>query len=158
MKRGFTLLELLIVIIIVGVLATIGFTQYTAVVERSRGSEARQVLGSLRTLCAGIWMRDRNTASCSDANLNIIAGGGVDSIPGAGVCANTHFFHYAAVPGATADLIQFTATRCAGATGKPPSGDGDPNKVLTLDVDYSGTPIAGSNPPSPDVWTSVFGY
>ena len=28
MKRGFTLLELVVVILIVGVLATLGFTQY----------------------------------------------------------------------------------------------------------------------------------
>ncbi|MBU0504178.1 MAG: prepilin-type N-terminal cleavage/methylation domain-containing protein, partial [Candidatus Omnitrophica bacterium] len=49
MKRGFTLLELMIVIIIVGVLATLGITQYQTAIERARGAEARQVISQLRS-------------------------------------------------------------------------------------------------------------
>ncbi len=49
MKRGFTLLELIIVIVVIGLLASIGVTEYFKVVERSRGSEAKSVLGSIRT-------------------------------------------------------------------------------------------------------------
>jgi len=33
MKQGFTLIELIVVIIIVGILASVGMTQYTKVVE-----------------------------------------------------------------------------------------------------------------------------
>lgn len=50
MKKGFTLLELIVVIIIVGVLATLGVMQYTRVVERGRTAEAKSNLGMLRDL------------------------------------------------------------------------------------------------------------
>ncbi len=50
MKKGFTLLELIIVIIIVGILATLGFVQYASVIERGRFAEARANLGTLRQL------------------------------------------------------------------------------------------------------------
>lgn len=50
MKKGFTLLELIIVIIIIGILATLGLTQYARMVERGRGAEARQLLGNILDL------------------------------------------------------------------------------------------------------------
>ncbi|MBU0547795.1 MAG: prepilin-type N-terminal cleavage/methylation domain-containing protein, partial [Candidatus Omnitrophica bacterium] len=36
MRKGFTLIELIVVIIIVGILASVGMTQYTKVVEKGR--------------------------------------------------------------------------------------------------------------------------
>ena len=49
MKKGFTLLELIVVVIIVGVLGSLGFAQYTKVVEKSRTAEAKAILGALRS-------------------------------------------------------------------------------------------------------------
>lgn len=46
--KGFTLLELLMVVIIIAILAAIALPQYLRASEKSRASEALQVLGALR--------------------------------------------------------------------------------------------------------------
>jgi prepilin-type N-terminal cleavage/methylation domain-containing protein len=53
-KRGFTLIEVLIVIIILGILATIAVPQFANMIKRARLGEAWTGLGAART-AAEVW-------------------------------------------------------------------------------------------------------
>jgi len=48
MRKGFTLLELIIVVIIVAILAGLGVPQFIKVVERAKASEGVSILGAYR--------------------------------------------------------------------------------------------------------------
>ncbi|MDD5561848.1 MAG: prepilin-type N-terminal cleavage/methylation domain-containing protein [Candidatus Omnitrophica bacterium] len=123
MKRGFTLIELIVVIIIVGILASVGMTQYTKVVEKGRAAEARLVLGSLRS--AEIAYQMENGAYATVANLEV-------SAPAA--CTTTHYFSYSC----SAATGTCTATRCI-AGGKTPNATGVYTKTVTVAGVWGGT-------------------
>ncbi len=48
-QKGFTLVELMITVVIVGVLASVAIPLYQANVKRAKGSEAEAALGTIRT-------------------------------------------------------------------------------------------------------------
>jgi len=124
MKKGFTLVELIIVVIIVGILASIGLTQYNKVVEKSRAAEARMILGTLRS--AEVAEMNENGSYVSVTNLGV---GAPD-----GTCLTTHFFSYACAT-ATGTC---TATRCT-AGGKPQQGTAAWTKTLDINGTWGGS-------------------
>ncbi len=116
MNKGFTLLELVVVIVILGVLATLGFTQYGRMVERARGVEARVILGDIRKLAAAYRLENGTVTGFAAVNANI--GTDADQIPA--VCRSSHYFAYSLL-GALDPSLQVQASRCTGG-GKVPNG------------------------------------
>ncbi len=123
MRRAFTLVELIIVVIIVGILAAIGLTQYNKVVEKSRAAEARMILGTLRSAQIS---EDYESGTYKD-----VSGLGVDAPT---TCQSSHYFSYACAT-ATGTC---TATRCT-TGGKPQQGTTAWTKSLTVGGSWSGT-------------------
>ncbi len=141
MKKGFTLLEIIIVIIIIGVLATLGFTQYAKMVERSRGAEARAICGDIRKFASAYRLEQGTTAAIGPNDVNI--GVGNDQIPSA--CRSSHYFSYQVATGAAGNGVTITATRC-GAAGKTPGGGPSAGQtyIITSDLVTGTDTVAGT--------------
>ncbi|MBF0521831.1 MAG: prepilin-type N-terminal cleavage/methylation domain-containing protein [Candidatus Omnitrophica bacterium] len=86
LKSGFTLLEIIIVIIIIGVLAAIALPRYFQTLEFSRSSEALNALSAVRRAmdrCAS-WNNGDYTNCYDFTNLDI---------PDPGAAGGAHFFY-----------------------------------------------------------------
>jgi len=123
MKKGFTLVELIIVVIIVGILASLGLSQYSKVIEKGRASEARMILGTLRD--AEVAENNENGAYVTVSSLAV---GAPDA-----TCAATHYFSYACSTDGTC-----TATRCT-TGGKPQQGSVGFTKTLYVNGIWGGS-------------------
>lgn len=128
-KKGFTLLELIIVIVILGILATLALGQYGRVVEKSRGAEAKGIIGHIRTEEAAI---RTETGSCTATDASVGIGTDYPG-PGAGNCVGTHYFYYD-VTAAGANTFTLRATRCT-VSGKAPQGPA--GAWMQLDTNFS---------------------
>jgi prepilin-type N-terminal cleavage/methylation domain-containing protein len=129
-KKGFTLLELVIVVIILGILATLGFVQYNRTIEKSRTSEAKSMLSTIRSSEHGYKQQFGSYTSDMDALA-------IENIASNCPAGGSFFFSY------SIDATTATATRCfAAGTGKNPSGPA----AYTLTLGYDAGTFSGSDP------------
>lgn len=71
LRKGFTLLEVLIVVIIIGILAAISLPQYIATIEKSRSGEAAANIGTIRTSIDRYWYQNGAFPATDFSNLDI---------------------------------------------------------------------------------------
>ncbi len=140
MKRAFTLLELIIVIIIVGILAVVGLTQYTNVLEKSRQSEARAAIGVIRENALSYRLDKGTTTGMTDSNVGI----GSD-IPSS--CAATHYFYYH-IDYNSDPSLHIAGCRCTSG-GKFPQGTSGGGQGIWLDYNVqTGSQVWHTGPTS----------
>ncbi|MDD4894381.1 MAG: prepilin-type N-terminal cleavage/methylation domain-containing protein [Candidatus Omnitrophica bacterium] len=117
MKKGFTLLELIIVIIIVGILATLGFTTYTNQVESSRLAEAKANISAIRKPAYEYYMKNGTYIGISASTVGI--GSTVGLVPNTCVSRNYFLYGVSTTYPATASNVYIYAQRCTSG-GKAP--------------------------------------
>jgi type IV pilus assembly protein PilE len=89
-KRGFTLIEVLIVVIILGILATIAVPQFTGMIRRARLSEGWSALGAIKT-AQEIYHLDHNayTTSLGLLQVDTVIGNFTLTVPAAAATSYT---------------------------------------------------------------------
>jgi len=111
------LLELILVVIIIGILASLGLTNYSKTVEKSRLAEAKMILGQIRSAEEGYKLE--NSSRTTDLSLL-----GLGDLPTT-TCTTNYYYRY------TSTTTAGTATRCI-------SGGKTPNyaTAYTVTLDY----------------------
>jgi len=116
-SSSFTLVELIIVIIIVGILAAVGLSQYSKTVEKTRGAELRATIGAIRQFARSYYLENGTLDGITSSDLNMGVGG--DQIPAS--CRSSHYFVYNKGTNPGSPVMQMWGTRCTSG-GKTPQG------------------------------------
>lgn len=144
-RRAFTLLELLVVCIVIGILVTLAIPNYARSVERAKCSTALNTLKQMRNAALAFFAENDGTFSPGGTDMTIAD---LETTAGASFASNADWVY--TMPGAavTATTFTITATRQRG----PHTPD---NTVITLDQDenWSNPATAGNYPwDNPGIW------
>ena len=117
-KKGFTLVELMVVVIIVGILAAVAVPLYRSNLKRAMSSEGVALVGSIRT-AERVYYAEHDTYTGAPADL-----GGID------LTGNKYFTTAPVFTLVTATTFTVTATGSGDASGVTAAIDQDGNVTV----------------------------
>lgn len=130
-NRGFTLIEIMIVVVIIGILASVAIPQYSAYILKGKLAEPRANLSEMRVRMERYFQDNRRYENPEDDTECGVSDDDLKKI------GDQKFFDYTCVPGGGAWAQSYTLT----ATGKAKEGTGgfvftinDKNEKKTTDV------------------------
>ena len=123
-KRGFTLVELMIVVVIVGILASIGVPIYRTYTRKAMAAEGRSLVGAISSAERVYYAENGQyylvpAPTSFDTTISVDARG------------NKYFQTYT-VTGQVGGPITITATGSGGAAGITVSGTMSPTQAITI--------------------------
>jgi type IV pilus assembly protein PilE len=131
--RGFTLIELMITVVVVGILAAIAYPSYQTYMKKARRSDAQQMMLAISVRQAQYLLDARGyTAQVDDDGLNMPARDGWNCADT--TCSNAYYAISVTAPVGTPPTYMITGT---------PSGQQADDGTLTLD--HEGKKMRGSH-------------
>ncbi len=115
-KSGFTLLEIIVVIIIVGVLASLALPRFFSTVEYSRSTEALNAMGVIRESVIRCGMVANDVQNCDVDGNNTVEFSEMD-VDDPGTVAGAHFTYVTTVSGVDDYIITATRNNVDGGDG-----------------------------------------
>lgn len=132
-QSGFTLVEMLIVMVVIGILATVAIPMYQLVPERSKATEGDAALGAIRSAMRVYYGEHGTYVNPSFVDGGAVTAGGILSVSDtdlAGRYFSTECYTFDGAPAANTFTIE-----CDGANSTAPYASEASGIVATIDQD-----------------------